>query len=613
MTSTLDPAAALESDEPAARRRAWLGDPVWSRPALVVLLAGTAVLYLWNLSASGWANQFYAAAAQAGSRSGKAWLFASLDAGNAITVDKPPAALWVMSLSMRLFGVNSWALLVPQALMGVAAAGLLYAAVRRWFGPVAGLLAGSALALTPVAVLMFRFDNPDALLTLLLVAAAYTTVRAIENGSWRWIALAGVLLGLGFLTKMLQSFLVLPGFALAYLIAAPVALRRRVRDLLIGGLALVVSGGWLVLLVSLWPASARPYVAGSTNNSLWELAVGYNGISRIVGDDPNQVPGQRVGNTSFGGVPGIGRMFGDSFGSEVSWLLPAALIALVALLVGTARAPRTDRTRAAAVMWGGWTLVTGLTFSYMSGVVHPYYVVALAPGTAALVAIGGRQLWAWRDRILARAGLAAMVAGTALWSFELLGRVWWVPALRWFVLAGGLVAAAALLVPDARLGRAGVLAAAAVAVVSTGAATTAWAVATARVEHRGTIPTAGPAVASTGGFDGGDPVPAELVAMLDATHERWAGATNGSIQASPIQLASGRPILAIGGFTGDPFPTLAQFQAFVRAGEVHYYIGGVEKSTRGGSGSTISQWVDQNFTQEDAGGGIVYDLTRPRS
>ncbi|MDT5031180.1 MAG: hypothetical protein QOC94_1351, partial [Actinoplanes sp.] len=280
MTLTiLDGAGTLPTAEPSPRRRRALlgGDPGWARPALLLLLVGTAVLYLWNLSASGWGNSFYAAAAQAGSQSWKAWLFGSLDSGNAITVDKPPAALWVMGLSARIFGVNSWSILAPQAIMGVASVALVYAAVRRWFGPGAGLLAGAALALTPVAVLMFRFDNPDALLVLLMTAAAYATVRAVETASWRWLALTGVLLGFGFLTKMLQAFLVLPAFALVYLVAAPTGIGRRIRDLLIAGGALVVSGGWLVLLVSLWPASSRPYIAGSTNNSLWQLAIGYNG------------------------------------------------------------------------------------------------------------------------------------------------------------------------------------------------------------------------------------------------------------------------------------------------------------------------------------------------
>jgi 4-amino-4-deoxy-L-arabinose transferase-like glycosyltransferase len=188
MTTLMDrPDLAAPGDQPrtVTNRPA---RPRWARPALFGLLALTALLYLWNLSASGWGNSFYAAAAQAGAQSWKAWLFGSLDAGNAITVDKPPAAMWVMGLSARIFGVNSWSILAPQALMGVAAVALLYASVKRWFGPAAGLLAGLALALTPVAVLMFRFDNPDALLVLLMTAGAYTTVRAVEKASWRWLA-----------------------------------------------------------------------------------------------------------------------------------------------------------------------------------------------------------------------------------------------------------------------------------------------------------------------------------------------------------------------------------------------------------------------------------------
>ena len=205
----------------------------------------TAVLYLWNLSANGWANSFYSAAVQASSQSWTALLFGSSDAANAITVDKTPGALWVMDVSVRLFGFNSWSVLAPQALEGVAAVALLYAAVRRANGPAAGLLAGTVLALTPVATLMFRFNNPDALLVLLLVAAAYCVQRAIENDSGRWwLPLAGVAVGFAFLAKMGQALVVVPGFAAAYLITAQSPLRARVTRLLAAGVALLVSAGW---------------------------------------------------------------------------------------------------------------------------------------------------------------------------------------------------------------------------------------------------------------------------------------------------------------------------------------------------------------------------------
>ncbi|HET6940091.1 MAG TPA: glycosyltransferase family 39 protein, partial [Nocardioides sp.] len=161
----------------------------WERPALVGLLVATAVLYLWGLGESGWANSFYAAAAQAGSESWKAFFFGSSDAASSITVDKTPLSLWPMALSVRLFGLSSWSILVPQAIAGVLTVALLVRLVRRTTGSaVAGLLAGTVMALTPVAVLMFRFNNPDAMLCLLLVAAAYATLRALESPrAGRWL------------------------------------------------------------------------------------------------------------------------------------------------------------------------------------------------------------------------------------------------------------------------------------------------------------------------------------------------------------------------------------------------------------------------------------------
>src|SRR3954464_13254958 len=218
-----DPATWRPSPHRSNRHPWWRGapeDPSWARAALLVLLAATAVLCLWDLGASGWANSFYAAAAQAGSESWKAFFFGASDAASSITVDKTPASLWVMGLSVRFFGLSSWSLLVPQALMGVASVALLYGTVRRTTRSAgAGLLAGAVLALTPVAVLMFRFDNPDALLVLLLVASAYATLRAVEGKqAVRWLALGGALVGLAFMAKMLQAFLVLPALALTYLL-----------------------------------------------------------------------------------------------------------------------------------------------------------------------------------------------------------------------------------------------------------------------------------------------------------------------------------------------------------------------------------------------------------
>ena len=243
------------------------------------------MLYLAGLSRSGYANEFYAAAVQAGTKSWKAFLFGSLDSSNFITVDKTPASLWVMELSGRAFGFSSWSLLAPQALEGVAAVGVLYATVRRWSGPAAATIAGAALALTPVAALMFRFDNPDALLVLVMTLAAYTITRAVESGLTRWVALTGALLGLGYLTKMLQAFLVLPAFALVYLWAGQPSLGKRLWQLLAGLAALVAAAGWWVAIDLLTPAASRPYVGGSTDNNILQLTFGYNGLGRITGSE----------------------------------------------------------------------------------------------------------------------------------------------------------------------------------------------------------------------------------------------------------------------------------------------------------------------------------------
>lgn len=610
MTSVLTrPVAQHRAEAPPAR-------PKWQRPAVFALLGLTAVLYLWDLTASGYGNSFYAAAIQAGTENWKAWLFGSLDSGNSITVDKPPAALWVTVAFARTFGFSSFTVLAPQALMGIGSVGLLYATVKRTSGPVAGLVAGAALALTPVAVLMFRFDNPDAFLVLLLVAAAYCTVRAAEKASGKWLAL-GVAIGFGFLTKMMQAFLVLPAFAIGYLIVAPTSLRKRLLHLLGAAVAVVVSAGWYVALVELWPADSRPYIGGSTNNSLLELALGYNGLGRIFGGEGNAGGGGTGGggNTSFGGGTGLFRMFGSSFGTEISWLLPAALIGLGAGLWFTRHAPRTDRTRLALVVWGGWLLVTGLVFSFMSGTVHPYYSVQLAPAIAALVAISGRALWLGRHHLPARVVLAAMVAVTAIWDYILLARTAdYLPWLKFVVAVLGLLAATCIGMGVHQFRRAAAVVLTAT-VLTLGLGSTAYAVTTAGTAHTGSIPTSGPSTSAMGGMGtgmGGSASSTGLSTLLSGTTTQWAAAVSSSQTAAELELSSGKAVIAIGGWSGtDDSPTLAQFQSYVADGEITYYISGGQGGGTGGSDSSASEiqsWVEAHFTATTVGNTTVYVL-----
>jgi 4-amino-4-deoxy-L-arabinose transferase-like glycosyltransferase len=522
-------------------------DPRWARPALLGLLAFTALLYLWDLTRNGWANDFYAAAVQAGTKSWKAFFFGSFDSSNFITVDKTPASLWVMELSGRIFGFSQWSMLVPQALEGVASVGLLYAAVRRWFGPPAGLVAGLVLALTPVAALMFRFNNPDALLVLLMTAAAYALVRAIENGRTRWLVFCGVLLGFAFLAKMLQAFLVVPGFAIAYLWAgAPRAWLRRLWQTAAMGGGIIVGAGWWILIAELTPAADRPYFGGSTNNNILQLAIGYNGLGRLDGNETGSVGGGGAQGSGFGGATGLLRLFHSEFGGQISWLLPAALICLAGLAWVSRRAVRTDRIRAAALLWGGWVIVTGLVFSYMSGIIHPYYMVALAPGIGALVGIGATALWkqqqqrrrlGWAGRSVA----AATVLVTAVWSYILLDRTPdWLPWLRWVVLVAGVLSAVAFLAGPwlvrAPSFRRLVLLPVGLAMVAGLAGPAAYTLDTVNTAHTGAIPSAGPVTVGFGGGPGGG--------------GGFAGARPGGTRPGGTQPGGTQP----GGSAGNGFP-----------------------------------------------------------
>ncbi|MFF4030579.1 ArnT family glycosyltransferase [Streptomyces sviceus] len=502
-------ATAPESGEPRQpfARGLWRGrpeDPRWARPAFLGLLAATLLLYLYNLSSSGYANSFYSAAVQAGSQSWKAFFFGSLDAGNAITVDKPPASLWPMELSVRIFGLNSWAILAPEVLMGVGSVAVVHASVRRRFSPAAGLIAGAVLALTPVAALMFRFNNPDAMLALLMALACYLVVRALEDGRTKWLLWAGAAIGFAFLAKTLQAFLILPPLVIVYAVCAPVSVRKRLGQLAAATLALVVSGGWWVAIVELWPASSRPYIGGSQNNSFLELTFGYNGFGRLSGDETGSVGGGGGGGgTGQWGATGWDRMFNSEIGGQISWLLPAALILLVAGLVATRKVKRTSVTRGSFLVWGGSLLMTMVVFSYMAGIFHQYYTVALAPYIAAVIGMGAGILWERRAELWASITLAASVVAAASWSYLLLDRTSdYLPWLKYLILIGGLVAALGLIFAG-RLDRRLALAAASLGLVAALAGPTAYTISTLQEGHTGSIVTAGPAGASMMGGGGG--------------------------------------------------------------------------------------------------------------
>lgn len=502
------PTTASAHAEPAETAPA---APRWSLPALLAILVLAGVLYSWNLSASD-LNSFYSASVLSGTQSWKAWFFGSLDAGNFITVDKPPLALMIMSLSCRVLGFGTWQMMAPMVAAALGTIWILHSSVKRVFGHPAAAVAALVLALTPITVAINRDNNPDTTLVLLMVAAAALGLRATRDGRLLPLLGSAVCFGLAFNTKMLQAYIALPAVFAVYVYASRLGWARKVRNLLLATVALAVASFWWAAAVSLVPADERPYIGGSTDGSAWDLIMGYNGLGRVLGGEGNGGGGGGGGGGTFAGTAGLGRMFNDVLGGQISWLLPFAGIALVGGLVLCGRAPRTDPRRAALVLWGGWTVLHYLTFSMAEGTMHPYYTTALAPGIAALTGAGGVLLlrafrgqdarWRW----VLPAGLAV----TAIWAVVLLRRAADWNGWLWPAVAVVMALAIAGLFLFRSGNRARLLTASvAAAVVAALAGPAAYAVAEPAAAGGGmgggmggTNPTAGPTTGS-GGFGGG--------------------------------------------------------------------------------------------------------------
>lgn len=531
--------------------------------ALAVLMVTSCFIFLWNLDASGYANEFYSAAAQAGSQNWEAFLWGSLDAGNAITVDKPPAAIWLMALSIRILGLSSFAILLPQALMGIGCTYLCYAITRRYWGNWAGIAAGLVFAFTPVAALMFRFNNPDALLVLLMLGASGCVLRGLELNTLRtdsrkrslWFAAAGILVGFGFLTKQLQVFLVLPGFALAMLAFSPAPIRRRFLDAAIALGCMIASAGWWVLLTVIVPSGERPYIGGSQTDSFLELTFGYNGFGRLTGNETGSVVPGFAGGSAQGGMwgeTGIFRLFSSGFNDQITWLALFAFVGIVVGIIaaltlkknhyksketvaampfrmgrntlennldyvfGLENATEAGRMRLAFVaVFGSWLVLTWLVFSFMAGIFHQYYTVALAPAVAAMTAVCLQSLWEQRHHVAAKATFAILVAISAVWAFALVQQSGWQTWLAYVITIAGTGSAALGLIcallscgesSNAKLARAtrkGMRLTVAVALIALMTAPIAWTGCTIAEGHHGSIVTAGPGNAQ--GMGGGAP------------------------------------------------------------------------------------------------------------
>lgn len=740
------------------------------RRALALILLVAAFANFYELQRNGYGNLYYAAAIRSMLESWHNFFFVSFDPGGFVSVDKPPLGFWIQAASAKLFGYSGFSILLPEALAGVVSVGVLYLVVRRNFGAGAGLLAALFLAITPISVVTNRNNTIDSLLVLTVLLGAYAMTRAVERGSLRWLLLAAILVGLGFTIKMLEAYLVVPAFMLVYLLGAPLRWRTRLWHLaLSGGAMIALSLSW-VLAVDLTPASARPYVGSSGSNSELDLALGYNGIQRLLGmffgrDGGSSSTGSSIlsritsgaaslggpGGASENGAPGVFRLLNAQLGGQASWLLALGVVGLLASgwgirwngrsLIAHARdwlhsaearrnAHLTPRQSALA-LWGGWTLTMAVFFS-IAGFYHTYYLSMLAPGIAALAAIGLTLLWrdyraaGWHGWLLPMAlVVTAVVQGIILADYT--GWNTWMTPL----IAGGSLVVATLLLwwrythfvaqaptsstsgatsdaPTAVLAdestmmeatpapvyspprhplldrfsrspaTAVVAVAFGVALLLVGPAT--WVGVSLASGAGGALPTAGPSVnLARGGFGGAAPgviggfsggfasggmprgeaspgfgdrgysaipdfngastapiirstgavggdrlqVNAQLLAYLKAHRgsSSYLFATLSSQTAAPYIIASGLPVMALGGFSGsDQILSLSQLQALVRSGAVRYFLldgGGFGGGNGNGGNGQLIQWVQSNCSAVSAsayggsstGGSVLYDCS----
>lgn len=625
--------AGRESGTAAARSSALLRQ--WPHLALAAIAVMAGVLDLWRLGLNGWGNDYYAAAVRSMLENWHALRYASFDPTGLVTVDKPPLAFWIETLSARLFGFNGIALIAPSGIAGAVSVTVLGRTVTRLFGVWAGLIAALVLALSPIALVANRSNNPDAIMVMIVVLGTWAGVRALESGRWRWVVLAALLFGLGFMTKMLAALMILPGISVAYLVVGPGRVPRRLVQLAAAGAVVaVISFGWM-LSVDMTPASARPWVGSTQDNSEVSLAFGYNGLGRIFGERVGGAPaagsqafgtpggaggrpggfGRGGGGGSFGGRPGgFGGGGGSAFGgpagvtrlltgtlaAQGSWLLPLGLIGLISALLAVGWRRRDGRL-GGLIIFAGWTAVVWAVFSFSTGIFHPYYISELVPGIAALVGIGvvalGRDLVAggWRTLLPAVA-----VAATGVFEWQIMRTTsslegWSVPLLA---LTAVLTLAVIGRPPVARLsarlrGRTVALSAAALgaSLAVLLVAPAAWAQAAVTTAVNGTIgsaPAPGGAQAGgfggrLGGFGGGSGDDGRLLAFVERNGggDRYLLASTSAMTVAPLIIQSGRNIVSLGGFSGsDPVVTRREVAEWVERGEVRYFLLG----GRGGFG-----------------------------
>jgi 4-amino-4-deoxy-L-arabinose transferase-like glycosyltransferase len=656
MFDTLEVTSSVQSERIAEHRNAKLSR-LWRRLALCCVILVSLFMNFYQLGQNGFGNLYYAAAIRSMLDSWHNFLFVSFDPGGFVSIDKPPLGFWLQAASAKVFGFTPFSIFLPQALAGVLSVLLLYYLVRRHFGVVAGLLAALSLAISPISVLTNRNNTIDSTLVLVMLLGAWAVLRAAESGKLRWLLLCAVFVGLGFNIKMLEAYLVVPAYGLLYLLAAPRSIWVRIGHLALAALLMLsISLSWAVA-VDMTPAGSRPYVGSSQNNSEISLALGYNGIQRLLGQfgfggsnassstngnttrqfqapstsngtSTGSFPQPGTGGTGqppqgFGsggqtpqgggggssgmfntGNPGLLRLFNEPLDGQIVWLLPMALLGMLVLAWQRRRRPREDRQQQSLILWGTWLLTMAVFFSVAS-FFHQYYLSTFAPAICALFGIGIVVMWrdyrrsGWRGWLLPLALILTALEQIHIITSNPSWGMWLIPLIAIPCVIASAILFAARLIPHLRL-HAGILVpAVSIALLALILTPAVWSTIPVLAGETASLPVAGASGQTGFGLGVTSSVDSALISYLEAHkgNAKYLVAVASSNEADSIILETNQPVMALGGFSGsDPILTTSQLAALVKSGTVRYFLlSGSGGGGAGGSGqSTLITWIIQH-------------------
>jgi 4-amino-4-deoxy-L-arabinose transferase-like glycosyltransferase len=650
MFDTLEVSASVQSGRIAEHRNT-TPSRLWHRLALGAVMLISIFMNFYQLGQNGFGNLYYAAAIRSMLDNLHNFFFVAFDPGGFVSIDKPPLGFWLQAASAKIFGFSAFSIFLPQALAGVLSVLLLYYLVRRHFGVVAGLLAALALALSPISVLTNRNNTIDSTLVLVMLMGAWAVLRAAQSGKLRWLLLCAVFVGLGFNIKMLEAYLVVPAYGLLYLLAAPRRIWVRIGHLALAALLLLtISLSWAVA-VDLTPAGSRPYVGSSQDNSEISLALGYNGIQRLLGQfgfggsnagsstsgnttrqfppagsnsgtftgdfpqpgagstgQPPQGLGSGGGGGSSGmfntGNPGLLRLFNEPLGGQIVWLLPMALLGMLALAWQRRPRFREDRQQQSLILWGTWLLTMAVFFS-VATFFHQYYLSTFAPAICALFGIGVVVMWqdyrrsGWRGWLLPLALLLTALEQIHIIVSDPSWGMWLIPLIAIPCTIVAVILFAARLIPRLRLNARVLAPALCVALLALMLTSAVWSAIPVLADETASLPVAGSSGQFAGGPGGSSAADTALIHYLEA-HKgsaKYLVAVVSSNEADSIILETNQPVMALGGFSGsDPILTTTQLAALVRSGAVRFFLlnGSGGGGPGGSSQSALITWITQH-------------------